>query len=168
MSDFDITFIDKNFAGWVISDDLTDGIENCHLIYVCDFRTNDHQLIGIRKADFDTYNLSYPIESFCSSVCELTPRSIQSMLTPHEQMVFHSALVGYIKLTQTYSVWRQSAQENDTLHAILNIYPSTNGQSPLLRPVMTSSDELIMTVDHIKEISDEVRGIDMQNHPEWF
>ena len=167
MADFDIAFI-NNLGGWVISDNLTDGIENCHLIYVCDYRTNDHQLIGIRKADFDTQHFSYPIESFCSSVCELTPRSIQSMLTPHEQLVFHSALVGYIKLTQSYSVWSQSAKENDTLHAILNIYPSNQGFNPYLRPVMLNADDLIMSVDHIKEISAEVRGIDKQNHPEWF
>lgn len=168
MSEFDfdseVTKAHLEAAGWQIGEFLHGNPFLCHVFYVCDYRTNHVELFSITMEDFDALKPMEPGE-LSALLLRLIKRHQRGRLTKKEGRALLPTLATYFKGTQVYRRWRDEATTNQRLHAVVNLYP---GEGGWVRPFIAGKSATVISADSIQELSDGVRRMDLERHPEWF
>lgn len=150
-------------AGWDIGAHNHGNPFRYHNIYIHDFRSGHIQVFTVTREDFSQTRLPEELHPTMLSgfIVHLVNQLVNGRLSEAEEGAIGPSLVSYIKKTQTYQSWCESAEANARLHAILNIYPEDNGSK--VRPFIVKSDETVLSAKEMIDLSNQVASSDRTN-----
>jgi hypothetical protein len=162
--DHDVSKAHLEAAGWSLDRYFHANPFQCHVVYVRDYRTDHIQLFTIKRDDFDSIEVPFSTGELSAVLAELMLRLAGGRVSTKEAQALPQLLAAYVKGTQAYRVWRSQAGGHDRrLHAILNLYPGGS-----VRPFIARTSDTVIAADKLMADTDQVRAMDLANHPEWF
>lgn len=166
-------FTMKNY-GWntdIINDAVLD---DAHVFYLRDFRTNYVRVFAIPRSPFNKTSMgsAYLVGRYASELASLLNDIAGGEISDASEQAaqLSRAMQYYIKNTQTYSYWRKSSQSETSMHCIIHLYgiPSAGADAANVRPAIISTEGLILASNEFMRISEQLRTMDLERHPEWF
>jgi hypothetical protein len=155
--------IDKN---WKIG--AHDGVSSAaqmHYFYLTDFSLGHLQLLAIGREEF-AKGPTVSIEQSVAVISNLMIKSNKLAITDLELSCLGAAVVSYLTQTATYKAWKDMSDEDETIHAIINIYRKGSTSHVNIRPAITRCDGILFDTEQVIDMSRQIRAVDMENRPQ--
>jgi len=163
--------------GWnanVLSKDLLVGPQS--FVYVWDQESNWLWMCSVQKSDFMNLSESTSNEGknyksrIQSETCQLIGVAANGKAQKDHadwEMLLGCAAVAYAGTTRT---WELANKMRDGGHFVVIRYPNKQAGVATLRPfyIGSNGDNAALDASELKDILEQVRDTDKQNHPEWF
>lgn len=169
--DFDKTVSEAHLkaSGWDLGAFRHSSPFDCHFVYVSDFNAKDVRLFSVNKSHLESAPMpeGVPSQVLAFLLAESLADLRRGVLNPADDHMFLPKLIGYVKCTKAYALWR--SQGKAKLHFIINVYRSQQGpEKAMLRPFVANCDDVVLTAADMMAFSKEVFYVDKSRHPEWF